>query len=626
MPTPQGPPVRSIRIGSRGSPLALWQARHVSDRLRAAAPGLRVEIEVIRTRAEKFPEEEPTSIGIGIFTREIDDEQIAGRIDLAVHSLKDIPSDLSPALTIAAIPERESPLDALVGTEAGLRFDALPPGAGIGTGSPRRKAQLLHRRPDLRVVPLRGNVETRLRKSREEGLAGTILAHAGLRRLARDEVIGEVLPAEWFTPAVGQGAIAICARADRQDLIELARLLEHPPTRFAIAAERAFLARLRGGCLVPAGALAQVVDGGSGLKMIGVLASPDGARCIRGTAAGASGEAAEIGRRLAEDLLGRGGREVLGALPRGDAGGPPEAGGPGTIVVASAVPASPAAAAPPERHLAGRTIVITRSEDRNDSFHRSLEELGARVISVPTIRFEPPPDPRPLDEALADLDRFRWIIFTSATGVHFFFQAVRKRGIPIQVFQAKRFAAVGPATATALAEVNVQAERISAAGDALSLAQTLAGPGAADPLGPQDPCLLPQADIARQELPALLQKAGVPVTTVTVYHTLTEDPARAWPFLKLLEGDERIDAIAFASPSAMRSFLAMTHPHGEHAIREKPICVFSIGPTTTAAIRERGLQVAREALPHTQEALVAAIVDELKLMTPPTGIMPDEPP
>ncbi len=298
---------------------------------------------------------------------------------------------------------------------------------------------------------------------------------------------------------------------------------------------------------------------------------------------------------------------------------PGEQGGPGA-------PPAPEWDAPPGPPLAGRTIVITRSEDRGEGLARSLEELGARVISVPTIRFEPPADPRPLEEALDSLERFRWLVFTSATGVHFFFHAVRKRKIPIDLFREKRFAAVGPATATALAEVSVRAERIAAAGDAASLAQALTGPGAAPPLGPEDACLLPQADIARQELPELLRKAGVPVTTVTAYRTLTEDPARAWPFLRALEGEERIDGIAFASPSAVRSFLAMTHPHGEHAIREKPICVFSIGATTTAAIRERGLQVAREAVPHTREALVTAIVEELKLLTPPTGIIPDEPP
>src|SRR5262245_57117754 len=199
-----------LRIGSRGSPLARWQAEHVAEKLRAAVPGLQVHIEIIRTSAEKFPEEEPRTVGVGMFTREIDEELLASRIDLAVHSLKDIPSQLPPSLTIAAVPEREVPLDAFVGTPAGPERPALwdlPAGSVLATGSPRRKAQILHRRPDLKVVPLRGNVETRIRKAREGSLAGTILAQAGLRPLGREELITHPLPCEWVVPAVGQGAL-----------------------------------------------------------------------------------------------------------------------------------------------------------------------------------------------------------------------------------------------------------------------------------------------------------------------------------------------------------------------------------------------------------------------------------
>jgi hydroxymethylbilane synthase len=318
-----------IRIGSRGSPLARWQVEHVAERLRAAVPGRRVEIEIIRTSAEKFPEEEPQAVGVGMFTREIDEELLARRIDLAVHSLKDIPSQLHPELTIAAVPAREVPLDAFVGTQAGPERPALwdlPEGSVIGTGSPRRKAQLLHRRPDLKVVPLRGNVETRIRKAREGSMAGIILAQAGLRRLGREELITHSLPCEWLVPAVGQGALAVTARSDRAEMLTLAAHLEHPPTRARITAERAFLAALRGGCQVPAGALAEVQESPespSVLWIIGVLASLDGERCIRGVLSGPAERAEEIGRQLAEDLLGRGGREVLEDVRAGVGGGGP---------------------------------------------------------------------------------------------------------------------------------------------------------------------------------------------------------------------------------------------------------------------------------------------------------------
>ena len=264
-----------------------------------------------------------------------------------------------------------------------------------------------------------------------------------------------------------------------------------------------------------------------------------------------------------------------------------------------------------ERPLSGLTIVITRSEDRSDTLQKLLVEKGARVIPVPTIRFAPPSDPGPLQDALRSLVSFRWILFTSATGVHFFLDEARRLGIPLEAFRPLRFGGVGPATASALAAAGIRAERIAAAGTARSLAQALVGPSAAEALGPQDACLLPQADIARTDLADALRASAIPVTAVIAYRTLTEDPGKARPFLQALEGDEKIDGIAFASPSALRSFLAMTRPYGEEAILEKPICVFSIGPTTTAAIRERGLSVAREAAPHTQEALVAAMIMEL---------------
>jgi hydroxymethylbilane synthase len=309
------PASRPIRLGTRGSPLALWQANWVRDRLREGGTVLDVEIRIIRTAAEKFPEKDARLIGIGIFTREIDEEILAGRIDLAVHSMKDIPSEIDGRIRIAAVPERETPLDAFAGAAgpSGPRLEDLPRGASIATGSPRRKAQLLHRRPDLVVVPIRGNVDTRLRKVREGGHAGTILACAGLRRLGREEVITHPIPVDWLVPAVGQGALAIVARIDRTDILERLRPLDHGPTRSRILAERAFLKRLRGGCQVPAGALAEHRDGPGGprLHAIGVLAAPDGSRCIRGEREGPAAEAEELGRLLAEDLIARGGAGIL---------------------------------------------------------------------------------------------------------------------------------------------------------------------------------------------------------------------------------------------------------------------------------------------------------------------------
>jgi hydroxymethylbilane synthase len=310
------PGARTLKLGTRGSPLALWQARWVVEALRRAGAGLDVEIVTIRTRAESFPEKDIAAIGVGVFTREIDEALRRGEIDLGVHSMKDVPSELAPGLEIAAVPERESPLDAFIAHD-GSRLEALPRGAKIGTSSPRRRSQLLHFRPDFVVAPLRGNVGTRLRKLEAEGFAGTVLAHAGLLRLGEEGRITQLLPTETMLPAVGQGALAVVARAGERELAALLGAIDHAPSRARARAERSFLRRLRGGCQVPAGALATWSEGDAGggdLRLEAVVASPDGATLFRGAATGPAAEAEAIGLRLAQDLLERGAERILAAL------------------------------------------------------------------------------------------------------------------------------------------------------------------------------------------------------------------------------------------------------------------------------------------------------------------------
>lgn len=316
------PPMpRTLKLGTRGSRLALWQANWIRDRLLAEHSALEVNVVVIRTRAEKFPERDLKAMGVGVFTRELDDALLAGEIDLAVHSLKDVPSELPRGVAIASIPRRESPLDAFV-SAGGTPLAELPPGARIGTGSPRRKAQLLAYRSDLDVVPLRGNVDTRLRKLGEESLAGTVLAHAGLRRLGREEVITEIIEPRIVLPAVGQGAVAVCASQNDASIASLLASLDDPPTHVAVSCERALLRTLRGGCQIPAGALA-VIEGPvdekrSTVHMDAVLASPDGATCLRGSRSGPASRAESVGQELAEELLRRGGDEIVARLREGE--------------------------------------------------------------------------------------------------------------------------------------------------------------------------------------------------------------------------------------------------------------------------------------------------------------------
>ncbi len=300
-------PEQTVLLGTRGSRLALAQAEACTRRLRAA--GLRIEIRVIKTTSDHHPET-PLSVldRRDIFTRQLDESLVSGETDLAIHSLKDVPTEPPEGIALAAVTERRDPSDVLV-SEKRYDMDGLAPGAVVATSSLRRRAQLLHRRPDLRIVEIRGNVDTRIRKMREGQADAVLLALAGLARL------GLVAPhtinsPEVMLPAVGQGALTAATLEDHP-LRELIRdVLNHEESERAILAERAMLRALEGGCRVPVGALG-VVEGGA-VRLRGVVASPDGALVYRAQAEGE--EPDEVGVRLARELLERGAAVVLGEI------------------------------------------------------------------------------------------------------------------------------------------------------------------------------------------------------------------------------------------------------------------------------------------------------------------------
>lgn len=295
-----------VRIGTRGSPLALWQARHVAALL---GPACAVEIVEIETEGDRVRDRPLSQIGgIGLFTKEVQNAVLDGRADVAVHSLKDLPTVPVDGLVLAAVPERGPVGDVFVSTQH-RRFDDLPPGAAVATSSLRRRSQLLHRRPDLRVESVRGNVATRLRKLQEQALDAIILAEAGLRRLGLEGHITELLGRDWMLPAVGQGALGLECRADDAATRELLRPLNHLATWRAVTAERELLAALGGGCLVPIGSIAEA--DGAALHLRGAVLSPDGTRRVAGELRGPADDAEGVGRRLAERLLGEGAAEVL---------------------------------------------------------------------------------------------------------------------------------------------------------------------------------------------------------------------------------------------------------------------------------------------------------------------------
>lgn len=300
---------RTITIGTRGSRLALWQAEAVAQALRATDRETEVRLEVIKTSGDRFVDVPLATLGgKGLFIKEIEEALLAGRIDLAVHSAKDLPAVLASGLTLGGVTEREDPRDALV-SRTGCPFRALPAGARIGTSSLRRAAQLRYARPDLRIVPLRGNVETRLGKLETEALDAVVLAAAGLRRLGLADRITEVLPPELSLPAIGQGALAIEVREADPVVVPLMPALDHPETRACVTAERGFLQRLEASCQLPVAAYA-TMEAGS-LRLRGLVATEDGRQLVRGERRGAVGDALAIGQALGDDLLARGGAEVL---------------------------------------------------------------------------------------------------------------------------------------------------------------------------------------------------------------------------------------------------------------------------------------------------------------------------
>jgi hydroxymethylbilane synthase len=313
--TPYNHPNATLRIGSRGSQLALWQANHISALLRAR--GHEVEIEIIHTTGDKITDVPLAMVGTkgglgkGIFTKEIEEALAAGRVDLAVHSLKDLPTELPPGFEIAAIPERQDPRDAFCSRHYSEIKD-LPKNARVGTSSLRRQAQLKAIRPDLDIHPLRGNVDTRLRKLEQGEYDAIILASAGLKRLGKTELIKQIIPAEIMCPAAGQGALGIEIRESDAATRQLLAFLNDPAARAATTCERALLKRLGGGCQVPIGAFAQMLNGK--LRLESIVAAPDGSKLLRDSRDGNIDDPEKLGNAAGAALLARGGDQILAAV------------------------------------------------------------------------------------------------------------------------------------------------------------------------------------------------------------------------------------------------------------------------------------------------------------------------
>ena len=547
-----------LRIGSRGSKLALWQANWVKQQFEAR--GRLCSLEIIKTTGDKITSVPLAKVGTkGLFTKEIEEALLDSRIDLAVHSLKDLPTELPPGLKIAAIPEREDARDALVGR----RLADLPPGSKVGTSSLRRVAQLRAARPDLVIESVRGNLDTRLRKLSEGEYDALVLAAAGLRRLGWADRIAEYFPVENMCPAPGQGALAIETRSEGE-AAQVCAVLDHGPTRAAVEAERAVLAALGGGCQVPIGVYGRVED--ERLELVAFVGLPDGSGAIRRSASGRAADASIIGSELGRELLEAGAREILREVYGG-----------------SALP------------LAGQRIVVTRAQAQAGELSAKLLGLGAEVVEFPVIEICPARDYAPFDAAIARIASYDWLIFTSANGVRFFLERLAKAGANIGDVRAS-VCAIGPATRLAAENAGFLVSLMPPEYVAESLVRAFEGQ---DLAGKR--ILLPRAAVARDVVPDELSRLGAQVEVIEAYRTAIP---RGAPLLarKVFASGAKPDWITFTSSSTVNNFVAAAGGEALAGVR-----VASIGPVTTATARGQGIDVTVEASRFTTDGLIEAI-------------------
>jgi len=558
----------TLRIGTRSSALAIGQAELVRALLESRWPHLTVELVPLSTRGDKEQDKPlPALGGKGLFTAELEAALRSGEIDLAVHSLKDLPTGSPPDLTLAAIPSREDPHDVLI-SRHGLPLEHLPPHPVVGTSSNRRAAQVRLLRPDARILPLRGNVDTRVRKALDPDgpYDAVVLALAGLIRLGLHAYATQILPLDLMLPAPGQGALGIQCRDKDERVMSYLRPLDDESTRVAVTAERAFLEGLGGGCALPVAALASVEA--EIVYMRGLYVGEEGMP-IRVEGKRSMSDARQLGLTLAARVLAQSQemkRQQFSGLPFGET----SKGGKG----------SP----PPEQ----TRVLVTRAPDQAAELSDRLRAMGMEPVLYPTIRIAPPEDPRELDAALDMLYArgYDWLVLTSVNGVRFVWE--RLHALALGPFPAGvKVAVIGPATAEALRKQGVEPDLVP---------ETYVAEGLAEAMGVVRGrhILLARADRARPTLRDMLRRRGAYVDEVVAYRTLVAPPQTSPP---------EVDVVTFTSPSTVRGFA--------EALQGSPlpsnVKVVCIGPVTAQAAREAGFPVHAVATTYTIPGLVAAI-------------------
>lgn len=588
---------RTIRIGTRGSALALAQARLVAAALEEH--GLAHEVVIVETAGDRRAPD--TAWGEGAFVAAIERALLEDRVDLAVHSAKDVPTDEDPRLTIAAFLPRADPRDALVvraeviGTGADVAAGAsartestestddgplavLPQGARVGTDSPRRTAFLRARRPDLDVRPLHGNVDTRLRRLDEGQADALVLAVAGLARLGRDDRITARLDAEVVPPAPGQGAIAIQVRATDTDLAATLAAVDDPTTRIAVEAERAFLHASGGGCRAPIGALATL--DGTDLRLFGGMANEADGRIAVDTIAGPAIDrvalAASLAARLSTAIGGRPGAVTDPARGGDDDGG-------------EALP----------------TVIVTRTVADSEALVLELSTRGVEAAVVPAIEIELAGPDSQLDAEVRRLADYAWVVVTSRHAVRAIADAATRAGAELD---GPRWAAVGTATAAALRAIGIEEPWLPDVADVDTPAATTGARVASRvPIAVGARVLVPRSSLADEVVPQLLAGRGARVAEVEAYRTTT-GPASSRELLAtaLLR---RPGAVLLASPSAVEGIVAVAGDRRSELLAIPAIC---IGPTTAVAAALAGFTVLGQSAEQTSVAVADRTVDLLR--------------
>ena len=581
---------RVIRLGTRGSALALAQTALVIQALHARHPDLTIEPVVIRTEGDVDKTSPLTLIGgRGVFTTALQEALARGAIDAAVHSAKDLPSDQPPGLDLVAFPVRDDPRDVLI-SRHGQSLAALPPAPTIGTSSRRRAVQVRALRPDVQVIELRGNIDTRLRKAIATDVDGIVIAAAGVRRMGWADQIVEELPVAIAVPSPGQGALAVEARLADEATVSLLAALDAPTVSTAVRVERAFLRAVGGGCTTPLGAYAEVLDDRR-VRLLAMLASEDGERVEWADETVQAADAESVAASLAVRML---------ALVRA-------AGGASFRYHAAPSGIAPLVAGAMHRNgngprpLAGLTILVTRARDQAAPLSDALRAAGADPLELPTIRFADPADLAPLDDAIRGVAgaRYDWVVFTSVNGVAQVLARAADLGVGAAALSHARVAAVGDTTADRLRSGGVRVDLMPEQFDAEAVVAALVARGIAGRR-----VLYPRADIARGAIPTGLRTAGAVVDEVEAYRTLPETIVDPTVRTRVIGG--AVDIATFASGSSVRNLAALLGDDFGVLQQTEIAC---IGPATAAVAREFGLTVDVVANDATVPGLVAALVE-----------------